>query len=83
LIGAALIFVWQVYLHLSGTPKESSEAGVAVVPNTTIEQTTKGDFSAAAIAKVPLDHKNVVQKTEGKNSPAIISNGDVSTNSEK
>ena len=47
-------------------------------PNTTIEQTTKGNSSTASITKIPLDHKNVVQKTEGENSPAIISGGDAS-----
>lgn len=51
-------------------------------PVTTIKQTTQGDASPAIIEKIPLknknlENKNIVQKTEGKNSPAIISGGDV------
>jgi hypothetical protein len=72
-LAALLTGGWQAYLHISEQPKETIA---------TIEQTTKGDSSQAVISKISLDNKNVVQKTEGKGSPAIISGGDVVIKSE-
>jgi hypothetical protein len=60
-----------------------SVPAVSSPPVTTIKQTTLGDASPASIEKIPLENKNlvnknIVKKTEGQNSPAIISGGDVS-----
>jgi len=87
--GAVAMFVlilwWWNNPSFTPITKQIGHPDVSVIslPNTTIEQTTKGDSSTAIITKTPLDHKNVAQKTEGKNSPAIISGGDASINLEQ
>ncbi|MBM4207348.1 MAG: toll/interleukin-1 receptor domain-containing protein [Gammaproteobacteria bacterium] len=83
-IGGGLSIViaggWQAYQYVANKPTET-KAPTTHNGITYIEQNTKGDSSPAAISKVPLDNKNVVQKTEGNNSAAIISGGDVSVTS--
>lgn len=83
-LAALVVAIWQGYLHFS-THTEISKPVVTLSDSgiTKIDQSTTGDSSATVISKVPLNGKNIVQKTEGKDSPAIISGGDVSVTSER
>jgi hypothetical protein len=84
---AAFVLILWWWNNPSFTPitKQIDHPDVSVIsqPITSVEQTTISEASQATIKKIPLDHKNIVQITSGKNSPAIISNGDVSINSEQ